>query len=102
MQRSPQVDLSHMDYDAVLAEVNEIISEKDTMSLDDLKRKHEQFSAQHSKLFEKCIDSSFEHGNFVAMISLLKKVQAGDVTKHDADVAFSQGLVDRYGGIPKR
>ena len=101
MQRSPQVDLSHMDYDAILAEVNQIRSEKDTVSHDDLKRKHAQFAAQYSKLFEKCTDPSFEYGNFLAMISLLQKVRAGSVSKHDADVTFSQGLVDKYGGIPK-
>jgi len=90
-------DLRGIDYDAILREVDTIISKREYAPRCDIERDHTAFKAHHSHLFDKCMQDDFERGQLQCAIGLLKQVQDGTMEKFDADVSFGRVLHDKYG-----
>lgn len=91
-----EIDLTNIDYDSILAKVDEIREYFNTHSVTriELETKYKSFFEAYPALFNKCLEPGFNRHQLVYAIDLLKKVQCGSMQKHDADIAFGQATMD--------
>lgn len=82
-----------IDFDAILDKVDEIIGQRSLLSNDDLRAKYNTFAEAYPALFDKCLEPKFDRSHLVCALQLLKKVQAKEMPKRDADIAFGRATM---------
>ncbi len=54
------------------------------------------FSENYPGIFDKILDNSIEDKQFEKMLSLLGKMEEGQLTEHEASVKVGETLVNKY------
>tara|TARA_B100000035_G_C20937250_1_gene525772 strand:- start:737 stop:1060 length:324 start_codon:yes stop_codon:yes gene_type:complete len=62
----------------------------------DMKEKYPEFNESHPEIFKSVLSGSLDMNMFKYMISMLKKMERGNITERNASIEVGQVLVDKY------
>lgn len=62
----------------------------------EMKSNFEEFSEDYPGLFDKILNGTIQDKQFQNMLFLLKKMEGGEMSEHDASVQVGQNLVDEF------
>lgn len=94
LRQEAEVDLTGIDYDAILREADEVAAESARLSRNELAHRHASFLTAYPALFAKCLEPGYDREHLARAVGLLKRVQSGAMRKLDADVAFGRATMD--------
>ena len=61
-----------------------------------MKEKYPVFSEKYPEIFKQAIMGTLDMGMFKYMLIMLKQMESGSITEHNASVKVGQVLVDKY------
>ena len=91
-----EMDLSGIDYDAILSEVDEVRSKRGRVPAEQIATQHATLKEMHPRLFDMCLAERFDRAQLEVAIGLLKRVQRGELDGHDAARAFGESVKAKH------